>query len=78
MFIGIIATLSMTVFFGIKNINVIGNDRYTQSEISEAAAIKTGENLFRVNIKAAQENILARFPYIGNLKITRKLPIHCL
>ena len=74
MFIGIIATLSMTVFFGIKNITVKGNEKYTQDEIIQATGIKTGDNLFRINAKAAQDNVLAKFTYIGSMKISKKLP----
>ena len=75
-FIVICAALvfGMSVFFRVSNIEVIGADHYTKSEIIEASGIKNGDNLMFVNRETVAEKIYERLIYIGEVKVSRKLP----
>lgn len=75
-FIVICAALvfGMSVFFRVSNIEVIGADNYTSSEIIEASGVKNGDNLMFVNRDAVAEKIYKRLIYIGEVKVSRKLP----
>lgn len=66
--------LSLTAFFGIENITVSGNSRYTEEEILNQCIINTGENLFLADTKSASEMLELNLPYIYTAKIKRKLP----
>lgn len=75
-FIVICAALvfGMSVFFRVSNIEVIGADHYTSSEIIEASGVKNGDNLMFVNRDSVAEKIYKRLIYIGEVKVSRKLP----
>lgn len=64
----------MSVFFRISNIQVLGAGKYTEDEIIEASGIKEGSNLMFLNRNASENKIYKELVYIGNVKITRKLP----
>jgi cell division septal protein FtsQ len=66
--------VSLTVLFKIDTIEVLGQSRYKAEDIIKIADIKKGENLFLANTKEAKNNILQKLPYIGEVKISRKLP----
>lgn len=66
--------LSLTAFFGIENITVSGNSRYTEEEILNQCIINTGENLFLADTKSASEMLELNLPYIYTADIKRKLP----
>lgn len=66
--------LSLTAFFGIENITVSGNSRYTEEEILNQCIINTGENLFLADTKSASEMLELNLPYIYMAEIKRKLP----
>ena len=55
----------MSVFFRVSNIEVIGADHYTSSEIIEASGIKNGDNLMFVNRDSVADKIYNRLIYIG-------------
>ncbi len=67
-------TLSLTVFFPIENISASGSKIYTNEEIVKFSGIKTGDNLFTVSKKEAQENLKSTLPYVESLEIKRELP----
>ncbi len=73
-FIAVAVGLSLTVFFNIGQIEVKGSDVYGESDIIKASQIKTGDNLFLVNTNSCEKKITNKLPYIGEAKITRKLP----
>lgn len=50
-------TLSLTVFFEVESISVIGTDKYTQEEIIATSGLQVGENLFRTDLAAAKESV---------------------
>lgn len=68
------AVLSLTVLFKIDAVRVTGTSRYSQNEIVAASGIAKGENLFLVKTGAAADRIRKKLPYIGTVKISRKLP----
>ncbi len=75
-FIVICAALvfGMSVFFRVSNIEVSGAGRYSKDEIVAASGIKNGDNLMFINREAAARRIYSKLIYIGNVKVSRKLP----
>ncbi|WRS27639.1 FtsQ-type POTRA domain-containing protein [Oscillospiraceae bacterium MB08-C2-2] len=68
------AVLSLTVFFKVAEISVVGTDKYSSQEIIAASGLKLEENLFRVDTKAVREILMERFPYIEQVYVRRRLP----
>ncbi|HWP50367.1 MAG TPA: FtsQ-type POTRA domain-containing protein [Clostridia bacterium] len=66
--------LSLTVFFKIENIQVVGDTRYAKDELIDVAGIRLGDNLFRVSKKSAAEKLIAGYPYIAQIRLQRVLP----
>lgn len=62
-----------TSFFHISNIEVIGNEKITDEKLILASGIIIDENIFKVNLKMAKDNVFLH-PYVKNVKINRKLP----
>ena len=67
-------TVGATVFFQVEQIEVSGNQRYTQEEIVAVTGIQMGDNLFRMNKFAIQDHVKEEMPYIETILIRRKLP----
>ena len=67
-------TLSLTVFFPIENITASGSQIYNSEDIIKFSGIKTGDNLFTVSKKNAEENLKTTLPYIETLEFKRTLP----
>lgn len=67
-------TVGATVFFQVEQIEVSGNQRYTQEEIVAVTGIKVGDNLFRMNKFAIQDHVKEEMPYIEDILIRRRLP----
>ncbi len=65
---------SLTVFLKVARIDVEGISRYTSEEIIETSQIQEGDNLFGINEFAVRDRILADYPYIEDVRITRRLP----
>jgi cell division protein FtsQ len=72
--IGTLVTLSLTVFFFITDIKVVGNERYTSNEIISASGLLKNVNLFLTDTDSAQSNILKKFTYIEEAEVKRRLP----
>lgn len=68
------AALSLTVFFKIESIQVVGDTRYAKEELIDAAGVSVGENLFRVSKKTTSERLIAGYPYIAQVRLQRVLP----
>ncbi len=75
-FIVICAALvfGMSVFFRVSNIEVVGAGRYTKQEIVAASGLKDGDNLMFINREASAKRIYTALIYIGDVKVSRKLP----
>ena len=76
MFVVIIfsAIFVMSVSFRVSNIQVNGNEHYTDEEIINAIDIEQGDNLFFFDRFAAVSRVFAKLPYVEEVSITRNLP----
>lgn len=66
------ALLSVTVFFKIEVLTSEGSKRYTEEQIIAAAGISEGDNLIIASVN--EERLKSSLPYIGEVKLERKLP----
>lgn len=66
--------LSLTVFFKIESVTVIGTDKYPPEEIAAASGILPGDNMFRVNAGTVKTVLVEKYPYIDFVELRRKLP----
>lgn len=66
--------LSMTVFFKVDSITVVGSDKYPPDELIAASGIEKGQNLFRVNTGEVRDSLLKKYPYIDDVAVRLKLP----
>lgn len=62
------------LFFRVQNIEVIGSQSYTDTEIIEASGIEKGDNLFFINRFSASTNIFSKLPYVDAASIERSMP----
>ena len=65
---------TMSVFFKVEKIEVVGNSKYSADEVISASGIHTGDNLFFINRIGAGSRVVVKLPYIDSVKITRSLP----
>lgn len=72
--IGVLAALTLTVLFPVKEITVTGETRYSEEEIINVSALTKDENLFAADTEIACERITKQLPYIGSVKVNRVLP----
>ena len=68
------AIFVMSVFFRVTEIQVEGNEHYTDSEIIKAVVIEEGDNLFFFDRIAATSRVFAKLPYIEEVSVERQLP----
>ncbi|MDD3692939.1 MAG: FtsQ-type POTRA domain-containing protein [Oscillospiraceae bacterium] len=61
---------SRNAMFGIKNITVEGNTRYTDDQIIKAGDIHIGQSLFLINKRNIAENILKAYPYVDKVTVS--------
>lgn len=66
--------LSMIIFFRVRTVEVRGNAYYAADEIIEAAGIASGDNLLTLSRGEIAGNVIARLPYVKNVRVTRTLP----
>jgi Cell division septal protein len=66
--------LSMTVFFNIAQIQVVGSERYDPVELVQASGVKVEDNLLRVSAKAVQAALLPSYPYLDTVTLRRVFP----
>ena len=64
----------MSVFFKISNIEVEGNNLYTDEEVISASGIQKGDSLFFLNRIGAGSRVVVKLPYVDSVQITRSLP----
>ncbi|NMP37767.1 MAG: FtsQ-type POTRA domain-containing protein [Clostridiales bacterium] len=73
-FAGVGIALSLTVFFHIDKVQIENSAIYTDEEITAAAKIEMGKNLFLFDSEMAVSNVQTTLPYIGKLTVKRRLP----
>lgn len=69
-----VSVLSVTVLFNISSFHVVGDTAYSDEEIIAACGIEEGDNLLRINIGSAEEQIVSKLVYIDSAKISRGFP----
>lgn len=72
--ISVFVSLSLTIWFNVTSFKVTGNSVYSENDIISVTGIKMGDNLWRMPIDSAEQNIEQMLPYIGNAEVKRKLP----
>ena len=71
--VSVCVVLSLTVFFKIDSIEVSGETRYDKDELVAACMIRPGDNLILCNTAPGEQEIWEKFPYIEQVKISKKL-----
>lgn len=66
-------TLSLTVFFNMSKVEITGSAQ-TQEEVLEITGLELGGNLFRMDLKTAQDKLLQAVTDVDSVKVTRQLP----
>jgi len=61
-------------FFNIKYIDVLGSKKIAAKKIVELSGVCYGQNIFKVSILKAEQQIRNGEPYIDSIKVLRKLP----
>ncbi|MCH5183669.1 MAG: FtsQ-type POTRA domain-containing protein [Oscillospiraceae bacterium] len=62
------------LFFRVSEIQLVGNEIYTEEQILEQLPFSVGENLFSFRVEEAENNLRKALPFIGDVKIKRSLP----
>lgn len=72
--ITVVSVSSLTIFFNIKQIKVIGEVKYSNEEVLAASGLNLGTNMFRINKFTIVDKISKALPYIKTVTIKRNLP----
>ena len=72
--IAAVSILSVTVLFNISSFTITGNTAYSDDEIIAACGIEKGDNLLRIDIGKAEEQIVSKLVYIDSARLTRGFP----
>lgn len=65
----------MSIFFKVSQVEVVGTEKYTVSQIQEAAGLMNGTNLLTLNKGQIASRILTKLPYVNKvLSIGIRLP----
>lgn len=67
-------TSILLVLFPVEEIEVVGNSRYTYSEIIEISGVEKGNRLYYVNEKKAEDLILSACPYLESVRVNSYFP----
>lgn len=67
-------TLSVTVFFNIKDIEISGLSNYNGNYIVDSSGVQSGDNLFRVNVEEIAKNIIKNLIYIDEVTVEKNFP----
>ncbi len=72
--LSVLAGLSVTVWFPVKNVQISGSEMYSDIELVSALDISDKENLLLLNQESLLAKLQENFPYIKNLTLKKKLP----
>ncbi len=70
----VMAILSLTVLFPVKNVTATGSKLYTSAQIVKASGLGSDDNIFTFSEKEVEESIHKILPYVDTVKISRTLP----
>ena len=62
------------VFFRVDTVEVEGNQRYSQEEITAITGIEQGDNMFLINKYEVIDRLLTELTYVDQVSIRRSLP----
>ena len=71
---GTVSTLSLTVWFKIKNFAINSNELYSSDQIINATGISIDDNLILISSNKAEMRIETNLPYIKKAEVKRKFP----
>ena len=63
------ASAEKPAVFGVHDIQVVGETRYSAEEIIAASGIRIGQSLFSVSKVKAHDNIMSQFPYLERVDV---------
>lgn len=69
-----LTVLSYTVFFPIKKIEIIGNEKYKTEEIIKLLGVVKGDNLLLASENRAEKLLKQELNYIESIEFNRKIP----
>lgn len=72
--LSVLAGLSVTVWFPVKNVQISGSEIYADTELVSALDINEKENLLLLNEESLLAKLQKDFPYINSLSLKKKLP----
>ncbi len=72
--IAAVGLICVVFFFGMEDIEVRGNSRYTEDEIISACGFGEKENLFTIDFDEVEDSISEKYPYIRGVSFKRVLP----
>ena len=72
--LGLSAVWAITFLFKTNVITVVGQTRYSENQIIEAAEIKMDDSIFLIDSVTASNHIIKNFPYIEDVNITFNIP----
>ena len=72
--VALLIVLVLMAFLRVRNVSVVGNSMYSQSEIQEASGISQGSALLLVNKTTAASRIRVQLPYIDEVRVGISLP----
>lgn len=66
--------MAVSIFFRVETITVLGAQKYTAWDVSQASGIQEGDGLLTLSKARAAGKIRAALPYVSEVKITVTLP----
>ena len=72
--VGISVALSLTVFFKLDTVTIIGCNEYTKQQIVDVSTVKMGENLFRIDTNLIKDKLQKQLPYVEDAQVCIRLP----
>ncbi len=70
----VVGVICVVFFFGLKDVEIRGNEKYSGDEILSVCEFDEETNLFGIDFAAAERRITERFPYIRSVTFKRALP----
>lgn len=72
--IGVSFYASAKLLFVVKTVNVVGSEMFTAKEITDFMAIPEEESMFRVDGDKLEQELMAEFKYLEEVKIVKRFP----
>lgn len=70
----VFVAICVAVFLNVKTVDIVGNKRYSDKEISKLVPIEIGDNIFSFDSDEIETAILEKYPYIKTVEVKRDLP----